>query len=269
MLAVLPWLAEHFSAVVVESAVAGVLQERAVLAVPNMVMQPAAPAVDMDIAVVTEPVVQPVAQVVEDQPQSVREVPAVQSKPAPVKTVAPDKPAKLKAVVAVEPVKPPEIVPRQSVDIPVESAADALVKPAPAEGAVVEQAQGDKSAAVDSQANASASAQQTAVQSAPVEAATSEVISTEPRFARAPAPPVYPAQAKRRQQQGTVWVEVRLNARGQQLALHVLRSSGVASLDKAALAAVRKWHFLPETRHGSGVSSRVHIPIEFAIAAKR
>lgn len=98
---------------------------------------------------------------------------------------------------------------------------------------------------------------------------TEEVISTQPRFARPPASPNYPAKAKRRQQQGTAWVEVRLSARGQVLALHILRTSGVSSLDQAAIAAVRKWQFLPETRNGVGVPSRVHIPIEFAIAAQR
>lgn len=104
---------------------------------------------------------------------------------------------------------------------------------------------------------------------APIEPKAAEVISKEPRFARPPAAPVYPAQAKRRQQQGTVWVAVRLDARGKPVELQVLRSSGVKSLDQAALTAVRKWQFLPETRNGMGVPSRVHIPIEFAIAAQR
>lgn len=95
-----------------------------------------------------------------------------------------------------------------------------------------------------------------------------EIISKEPRFASAPSAPVYPAHARRRQQQGTVWVDVHLDARGQQLGLQVLRSSGVKSLDQAALAAVKKWQFLPELQSGVAVPSRVHIPIEFAIAAK-
>ncbi len=79
---------------------------------------------------------------------------------------------------------------------------------------------------------------------------------------------VYPALARRRQQQGTVWVDVRLDAQGRQIGLQVLRSSGVKSLDQAALTAVKQWQFLPERQSGVGVPSRVHIPIEFAIAAK-
>ena len=104
---------------------------------------------------------------------------------------------------------------------------------------------------------------------APFAPKAAEVISKEPRFSRPPAAPVYPAQAKRRQQQGTVWMEVRLDAQGKPVELQMLRSSGVKSLDLAALSAMRKWHFLPETRNGIGVPSRVHIPIEFAITAQR
>ena len=106
-------------------------------------------------------------------------------------------------------------------------------------------------------------------QSSTQPSSTQEVTSTQPRFARPPSPPHYPAQAKRRQQQGTVWVEVRLDRRGKLVDVQVLRSSGVSSLDQAALAAVQRWQFLPEQRGGVGVPSRVHIPIEFAIAANR
>jgi protein TonB len=66
-----------------------------------------------------------------------------------------------------------------------------------------------------------------------------------------------------------VLVEVRLDARGQQRSINVLRSSGVDSLDRAALEAVAKWRFLPETTGGQAVPSRVHIPIQFALTASR
>lgn len=107
-----------------------------------------------------------------------------------------------------------------------------------------------------------------AQQTAQAELSVTKVVSTQPRFARTPAAPVYPALARRRQQQGTVWVDVRLDAQGRQIGLQVLRSSGVKSLDQAALTAVKQWQFLPERQNGIGVPSRVHIPIEFAIAAK-
>lgn len=99
--------------------------------------------------------------------------------------------------------------------------------------------------------------------------AQQKIISKQPRFARQPSAPIYPASARRRQQQGTVWLDVELDARGKQIDIQILRSSGVQSLDQAALAAVQKWQFLPEQHNGVAVASRVHIPVEFALAAQR
>ncbi|MBU0807728.1 MAG: TonB family protein [Gammaproteobacteria bacterium] len=98
---------------------------------------------------------------------------------------------------------------------------------------------------------------------------TAEVLSTKPSFREPPRQPSYPSQARRRNQQGVVLVEVRLDERGQQRSLNVLRSSGVDSLDHAALEAVAKWRFRPETSGGQAVPSRVHIPIQFALTASR
>lgn len=100
-------------------------------------------------------------------------------------------------------------------------------------------------------------------------AVVAEVLSHKPSFAQAPPAPRYPAQARRRNQQGVVLLEVRLDARGQQRALKLLRSSGVSSLDQAALAAVSQWRFRAEVRDGQSVPSRVQIPIEFALTATR
>ncbi|MFP6799879.1 MAG: TonB family protein [Pseudomonas sp.] len=96
-----------------------------------------------------------------------------------------------------------------------------------------------------------------------------EVLSTKPSFREPPRQPNYPSQARRRNQQGVVLVEVRLDERGQQRSLNVLRSSGVDSLDRAALEAVAKWRFRPETTGGQAVPSRVQIPIQFALTASR
>lgn len=96
-----------------------------------------------------------------------------------------------------------------------------------------------------------------------------EVLSTKPSFREPPRQPNYPSQARRRNQQGVVLVEVRLDERGQQRSLNVLRSSGVDSLDRAALDAVAQWRFRPETAGGQAVPSRVQIPIQFALTASR
>lgn len=96
-----------------------------------------------------------------------------------------------------------------------------------------------------------------------------EVVSLQPAFRSPPAPPRYPPMARRRNQQGLVLVEVRLSAAGEQRELKLLRSSGVDSLDRAALAAVAAWQFRPEVRDGQAVSSRVRIPIQFSLTARR
>jgi protein TonB len=97
----------------------------------------------------------------------------------------------------------------------------------------------------------------------------SPVVSLRPSFVTPPPAPRYPTTARRRNQQGVVRVEVRLDERGQQLKLTLVRSSGVESLDQAALEAVTTWRFRPEIVDGRAVPSRVEIPIEFALTANR
>lgn len=99
--------------------------------------------------------------------------------------------------------------------------------------------------------------------------AAREVFSSQPQFSRAPSAPVYPSQARRRNQQGMVLVEVRLDAQGAQRERRLLRSSGVGSLDQAALTAVAGWQFRAEVRDGQAVPSRLHIPIQFTLASSR
>jgi protein TonB len=102
-----------------------------------------------------------------------------------------------------------------------------------------------------------------------VPAAKREVFRHEPAFLSPPRPPVYPAQARRRNQQGVVLVEVRLDEYGKLVELKLLRSSGVESLDRSAMKAVSAWRFRAEVEDGQPVPSRVHIPIEFALTASR
>lgn len=105
--------------------------------------------------------------------------------------------------------------------------------------------------------------------SAPARVIPREVFSQQPSFVSPPPAPRYPSQARRRNQQGVVLVEVRLDELGRQRELKLLRSSGVASLDSAALEAVSGWRFRPEMLDGQSVPSRVQIPIQFALTASR
>lgn len=91
------------------------------------------------------------------------------------------------------------------------------------------------------------------------------VLVERPAFAGPPSAPVYPELARQRRQQGTVVVEVQLDQSGAQVLRKLLQSSGVDSLDEAALTAVAKWQFLPFKENGRARHSRVRLPIRFSL----
>jgi periplasmic protein TonB len=78
-------------------------------------------------------------------------------------------------------------------------------------------------------------------------------------------PPVYPETARRRGQQGRVVLRVDVSAEGMPVAVAVGESSGYASLDAAALAAVQKWRFAPATRGGTPVPAVAEVPVRFRL----
>lgn len=174
----------------------------------------------------------------------------LQSLPKPQPTVAPKPPVAARPLVTPKPRNPEPVVSPPKPYAPPTVSAPAQVAPTAAK--VVAAAAVEREPA------------KPAAQPAPV-----EVLSSQPSFLEPPRQPSYPSQARRRNQQGMVLVEVRLDARGQQRSINVLRSSGVDSLDRAALEAVAKWRFLPETTGGQAVPSRVQIPIQFALTASR
>ena len=162
------------------------------------------------------------------------------------------------------------VVPRKSsAPKPVVQAPVAKAKPAVA----AQPTQNQPVQAQPAEATRQSAAVRAAAQAAPAKPVATkpvaEVLSRKPSFREPPRQPNYPSQARRRNQQGVVLVEVRLDERGQQRSLNVLRSSGVESLDRAALEAVAKWRFRPETTGGQAVPSRVQIPIQFALTASR
>lgn len=94
---------------------------------------------------------------------------------------------------------------------------------------------------------------------------TEPVVVKKPQFLEPPQHPTYPPVARRRGQQGTVWLEILLSHTGQQLELSLLRSSGFAALDEAARVAVATWQLAPYRVNGVAVLSRVQIPVQFTI----
>lgn len=96
-------------------------------------------------------------------------------------------------------------------------------------------------------------------------------LSNEPVMVSEPAirnwvEPRYPRLAQRRNQQGSVMLDVIVDEQGNPITVDVLESSGYPILDKAAIDAVKRWAFEPEQRNQQFVRSRVHIPVVFEIS---
>jgi periplasmic protein TonB len=77
--------------------------------------------------------------------------------------------------------------------------------------------------------------------------------------------PAYPEGARRRGEQGRVVVRVAVSAEGSPLDVSVASSSGHASLDAAALAAVRRWRFVPAIQGGKPVAAAAEVPVQFRL----
>ena len=77
--------------------------------------------------------------------------------------------------------------------------------------------------------------------------------------------PHYPAMAKRRGYQGEVVLHVLVDSRGSVSEIEIKATSGHSILDRAALAAVKRWRFFPATVGGKPVAMWVDVPIDFRL----
>lgn len=77
--------------------------------------------------------------------------------------------------------------------------------------------------------------------------------------------PSYPASARRRGQEGRVILRVVVLPGGGAGEVVLEKSSGVESLDRAALETVRRWRFSPARRNGRPIAATVQVPIRFAL----
>ena len=96
------------------------------------------------------------------------------------------------------------------------------------------------------------------------QAAASKLIDN-PTFTARPGPVNYPRQARRRGLEGTVWIEIELNADASQKALNVIESSGHSVLDEAALKDVAKWQLSQVFENGIAIAYRVQVPVRFKL----
>jgi protein TonB len=77
--------------------------------------------------------------------------------------------------------------------------------------------------------------------------------------------PSYPVFAKKRQQQGTVMLKVKVSTEGKAEVIELAESSGFSLLDDAAQKAVAKWQFIPARRGDVVIAASVIVPVHFAI----
>ena len=83
-------------------------------------------------------------------------------------------------------------------------------------------------------------------------------------YLRNPAPE-YPSLAMRRGWEGTVMLRVHVLASGKPGEIQIQKSSGRESLDDAALAAVKRWSFVPAKQGDVAQDGWVSVPIDFKI----
>lgn len=91
---------------------------------------------------------------------------------------------------------------------------------------------------------------------------------TPPRFNAAylnNPPPVYPTMLRRAGEEGRVVLRVLVMPDGLPGEVRVLNPSSSPQFDEAALAAVRKWRFVPARRGDTSVAEWVQVPIEFKL----
>ncbi len=82
-------------------------------------------------------------------------------------------------------------------------------------------------------------------------------------------PPRYPETARKRGQQGTVFLRALVNKRGRPAKVSVIPGKELApDLDKAAVNAVRQWEFTPAKAKGKPVEIYITIPVAFRLADK-
>lgn len=77
--------------------------------------------------------------------------------------------------------------------------------------------------------------------------------------------PPYPADAYARRQQGTVVLHLQVTGDGTVGEIRVAQSSGIASLDDAAVAAARAWRYTPARRDGRNIDMVFETRVNFSI----
>jgi TonB family protein len=76
-------------------------------------------------------------------------------------------------------------------------------------------------------------------------------------------PPIYPVDAIKHREQGTVVLKILVGIDGKPETVQVDQSSGSASLDQAAVKAAKQWQFQPGMKDGKPYSGWTRVPVSF------
>nr|WP_246523957.1 energy transducer TonB [Neoroseomonas eburnea] len=83
------------------------------------------------------------------------------------------------------------------------------------------------------------------------------------------APPEYPAESRRRGEEGVVRLSLRIGSDGRVEGVEVLESSGYPALDRAAQEATRRWRFRPAMQGGLSVAATLTTAVHFRLTDER
>lgn len=89
-------------------------------------------------------------------------------------------------------------------------------------------------------------------------------LRSQPGYISGPRP-AYPQDARRAGQEGTVVIRTLVGTDGSAADVAVLTSSGYASLDEAAVRAVKKWRFAPARYGSTAVESYYDVRVKFRL----
>jgi protein TonB len=69
--------------------------------------------------------------------------------------------------------------------------------------------------------------------------------------------------------EGRCLLDVAVTAGGVARSVRIVQGSGFALLDRAAVAAVEQWRFVPARRGGQAVAAQIEVPIRFRLTGDR
>lgn len=85
-------------------------------------------------------------------------------------------------------------------------------------------------------------------------------------IAKAPIHPDYPMESRRRNEEGSVTLSVRVSAEGKPISVQLNKSSGFKRLDQAAIKAVHRARFHPAVQRKKAVDSELLLTFEFRLS---